>query len=299
MRRPDGAVPGVIELASGDWNVGVQPEAGGLLTGLSCGGVEVLRAMPDSSRDPLQSACFPLVPYANRIANGAFAWAGDRVQLPRNFPPETASIHGMGWQNAWSVTSQSGFKCTLEHEWAGLGPRPWRQDTEAWPWAYHAQQRIRLGEKGLAMTLNLTNRSNVPMPAGLGFHPYFRRRPETRLTFQSNGIWLVNEDQIPTGEIADARHFSDFATGAMLPAETIDHCYMLWDGVARIEDDLGSITLTATGAPYLHVYAPADGSALCLEPVSHMPDALNQDPAGMTALPPGCSASVQMWISAD
>ncbi|TIX50974.1 aldose 1-epimerase [Alteraurantiacibacter aquimixticola] len=290
---------GLIELSGGGWQAGVLPEMGGWLTSLTCNGTEVLRTMPAGSREPLQAACFPLVPYTNRIADGAFRWLGDTVQLPRNFAPETCSIHGMGWKSEWRVVSGREFKCAMVHEWEGLGPRPWKAGIDRWPWAYHAQQRIRLGPKGCAITLNLTNRSNVPMPAGLGLHPYFRRRRETRLSFRSNGIWMVDEAQIPTGEIAPSDRFADFASGAPLPAETIDHCYLLWDGVARIKDDLGTITLTATGAPYLHVYAPADGSALCLEPVSHMPDALNQDPAGITSLPPGCSASLQMEISAE
>jgi aldose 1-epimerase len=291
-------VPG-LTLDGGDWEAGLLPEQGGRLTSLTFRGVEVLRSMEEGAADPLDSACFPLVPYCNRISDGTFAWLRDEVQLPRNFAPETASIHGLGWQGSWNVVSSRDFKCAMEQRFDGLGPRPWKGAIDNWPWAYHAEQRVRLGEKGCAITLNLTNLSNVPMPAGLGFHPYFRRRPETRVTFNSNGIWLVDEAQIPTGEIALSDHFADFAQGAALPAQTIDHCYMLWNGTARIEDDLGSIALTARGAPFLHVYAPEDGSALCLEPVSHMPDALNQSPGDMTSLPPGCSASLQMWISAE
>jgi aldose 1-epimerase len=36
---------------------------------------------------------------------------------------------------------------------------------------------------------------------------------------------------------------------------------------------------------------------LCLEPVSHTPDALNRVPEEMTVLPPGCSASLTMRIA--
>ena len=63
-------------------------------------------------------------------------------------------------------------------------------------------------------------------------------------------------------------------------------------------DGLGTITVSADGAPHLHLYAPADGSALCLEPVSHTPDALNRAPEEMVVLPPGCSASLTMRIAA-
>lgn len=288
-------MPGVI-LEGGDWCAEVLPEAGGLLASLTHKGVEVLRTMPAGSADPLDAACFPLVPYANRVAGAQFQLADDVVHLPRNFLPEESNLHGVGWQAAWEVSAQGTFKCALEHRHEGIGPSPWKGDIACWPWAYQADQRIMLGPKGCAISLTLTNRSDMPMPAGLGLHPYFRRRPEARVRFGADAVAMVDEALIPTGEQAPANHFADFARGAALPDRTIDHCFTGWDGLATITDDLGTITLMARGAPHLHVYAPADGSALCLEPVSHPPDALNQNPAAMTCLPPGCSASLQMWV---
>ena len=157
---------------------------------------------------------------------------------------------------------------------------------------------MRVGPKGCAVSLDVTNRSNMAMPAGLGLHPCFRRRPETRVRFAVQGVVMADEALIPNGEVAAPDLYGDFARGAPLPDETVDHCFTGWHGLAVIEDDLGTITVTARGAPHLHLYAPADGSALCLEPVSHMPDALNHQPVNMTCLPPRCTASLQMWISA-
>jgi aldose 1-epimerase len=57
--------------------------------------------------------------------------------------------------------------------------------------------------------------------------------------------------------------------------------------------------LTADGTPNLHLYAPADSSALCLEPVSHTPDAANRAPEELIVLPPGCAASMSLMISAE
>lgn len=288
-----------LHLEANGWEAGVLPGAGGLLTGLTLDGVDVLRPLPPGSADPVASACFPLVPFANRIANARFVLAGKEAVLPRNFPPELSSLHGLGWKVGWRLISRSSFKCALEHRHDGADSAPQQGDIATWPWAYRAQQRVRLGPKGCAVSLDVTNRSSVPMPAGLGLHPYFRRRPETRVRFSAGGMMLVGPDLIPTGKVAPANRFGDFAAGSTLPGTLIDHCFTGWDGTATIEDDLGTITLEARGAPCLHVYAPADGSALCLEPVSHPPDALNQDPAAMTMLPPGCTAAMQMWISAS
>jgi aldose 1-epimerase len=278
----------MLTLRAGDWEAEVRPEIGGSLGALRHGGADVLRPMPAGSSDPLEAACFPLVPYCNRIRDGRFAFAGREVALPANFPPEPHSLHGLGWQAPWTVTGEGGFKCSLAHRHDGSG---------GWPWAYDAEQRLRLGAQGCAITLDVTNRGETPMPCGVGLHPYFRRRSETRVRFGSSGMIVVDDGLIPTGEMVLSGRVADFEAGAALPARLVDHCFPGWDAAATIADDLGTIELTARGAPLLHVYAPEDGSTLCLEPVSHPPDALNQAPAAMTALPPGCSATLTMRIS--
>lgn len=280
----------MIVLRAGDWEAVVRPEIGGALAALRFRGDDVLRPMPDDAEGPLQAACFPLAPYCNRIASGRFEWNGGEVQLPPNFLPERHSLHGLSWQRPWAVDSQVETKCVLIDDYDG---------TEAWPWAYRVQQRIRLGPKGCAITLVLINRSSEPMPAGLGLHPYFRRQPEASVKFGADHVLLVNAETLPTGVTAPASHFGGFASGEVLPPETVDHCFAHWRGTAEINDELGTIRLTADGAPHLHLYAPADGSALCLEPVSHTPDALNRAPEEMIALPPGCAASMTLWISAS
>jgi aldose 1-epimerase len=276
-----------LRLEADGWAAELRPEIGGCLASLTLHGQEVLRTMPEVSREPLESACFPLVPYCNRIRDARFLWKGGEVRVPVNFAPEPHNLHGIGWKQPWTVTRSGGFKCSLAHSYDGSG---------GWPWAYDAEQRVRLGPQGCAITLDLTNRSSTPMPCGLGLHPYVRRRPETRVAFNASAMLEVDAGLIPNGVTTPA---GEWAGGLALPDRTIDHCLVEWDGVARANDDLGSVTVRARGARFVHLYAPADGSALCLEPVSHQPDALNSAPDQMIVLPPGCTASLTMWISAD
>jgi aldose 1-epimerase len=87
----------VIRLAAGGWSATIRPELGGAVLGLDWRGHPVLRPTPDGSNDILETACFPLVPYANRIAGGRFAFGGHRVALPvpERFAPH--ALHGDGW----------------------------------------------------------------------------------------------------------------------------------------------------------------------------------------------------------
>ena len=279
-----------MTLRGGGWEARLLPEVGGALASLMLDGTEVLRTMPEGSTSPLDAACFPLAPYCNRVRDGRFMVAGREIVLPHNFPPERHSIHGLSWQRPWRIESQAANKCVLVDDYDGNGP---------WPWAYRAEQRVRLGDKGCAVTLVLTNRGDTAMPAGIGLHPYFRRGANPKVRFTADHVLLSDAECLPTGVTAPAGHFADFRHGAALPAETVDHCFAGWGGEAAIDDERGTILVTASGAPHLHFYAPADGSALCCEPVSHTPDALNRAPEGMTVLPRGCSATLTMRISAS
>lgn len=278
-----------IKLEHGAWRARVLPHAGGIIGALDCGGVPVLRAMPDGGVDPLAAACFPMVPWCNRIAAGRFAWDNAVVWLPHNFPPERHAIHGHGWQSEWEVAGCLRNTCVLIHRHDGAAG--------GWPWAYVARAVIQLSDAGCAITLSLTNDSNRLMPAGLGLHPYLRRRPESRIAFRSGPIVAVGADMIPTGEHLPPSHFAEFATesGAPLPDALIDHCFTGWHGEALVSDDLGTIMLSAEGAGHLHLYAPADPDILCLEPVNHLPDAANT--GGMQLIEPGETASLTLRIA--
>jgi aldose 1-epimerase len=279
-----------VKLAAGAWEATLRPEVGGALASLRLGGEDVLRAMPPAATNPLAAACFPLVPYANRIRDGRFAFGGRAVQLPLNFLPQRHSLHGLGWQRPWHAIQRSEAEAVLVDEYDGSG---------AWPWAWRAEQHVALDETGLSIALSLTNRSDHAMPAGLGLHPYFRRRPETRVRFAATGVLEVDDEFMPSGAIAPADRFGAWNEGAFLPAELVDNCHVGWSGLVEIADDLGRIAMTATGAPHLHVYAPPGGAELCFEPVSHTPDAINRALGEITVLTPGATAQLRMWIEAE
>jgi aldose 1-epimerase len=66
----------------------------------------------------------------------------------------------------------------------------------------------------------------------------------------------------------------------------LDNFFAGWDGVARLVTTVGAITITATGdfAAGVQVYAPPTQTEICVEPVSHMPDAPNR--AALAAIAP-------------
>lgn len=256
---------------------------------LALDGADLLRRAPDGASDPLAMASFPLVPYANRIADGRFSFGGQSYQLPRNFGDHPHSIHGFGWQRAWTAIETAETAATLVHDHGG---------DSGWPWPYRAQQQVALTPSQLSMSLSVTNVGDAAMPVGLGFHPYFLADAATTIQFEAGGLWLSTPDMLPDRQAA-ADAMGDWSRPAIVRGDTlVDNAYTGWSGTAIVQRGDGlRLTLRATGADFLHVYRPPHSADFCLEPVSHMPDAINRD--GMASLAPADTAKMTMTIAID
>ncbi|HEY0624729.1 aldose 1-epimerase [Sphingomonas sp.] len=275
-----------MKLEAHGWVLELVPALGGAIGALRHDGHDVLRPAPKGARDPLETGCFPLVPYANRIAHGRFTFDGQAHQLPLNFGDHPHSLHGLGWQSAWTVAEAAADQATLTHAHDGGA---------SWPWVYRAEQRFTLAPCDLRIELSITNTGNAPMPAGLGLHPYFPCDAETHLTFAAERVWLADETMLPTEPAAPAR-FGDWSAGEAVAGTTlIDNAYEDWDGAAAIGQGWGGFAMRGEGADVLHIYRPPGAGFFCAEPVSHLPDAINR--GGMELLAPGQTRGLAMILS--
>jgi aldose 1-epimerase len=254
-------------------------------------GRDVLRPMAVGTADPLEAANFPLVPYANRIAHGRFAFEGVDYQLPANFGDHPHTLHGVGWQAPWAVMERTASGARLRHDHA---PAP------AWPWRYRAEQAVTLGRDGARFELSVRNLDDRAMPAGLGFHPYFPRTADASIGATLGGAWLTDDTLLPTERVA-ADHFGDWASRAPVERDgLVDHCHDGWDGVAAIATNGLTIAMMAEGTGWLHLYLPPHAAFFCAEPASHLPDAINRSDRaalGLRVLQPGETMRIAMALS--
>ncbi len=235
--------------------------------------VPVMRPTPDAADAVLAMACFPLVPFSNRIADATFDWEGRTVSLPKNFPPEPHAIHGQGWENPWSVAARTETSVDLAFDWPGGD----------WPWPYQARQSFALQDDALSVDIAVTNLGTGPMPAGLGVHPQFPRPPGTRITFESSGYWRSDDRFLPAALEPLPAHL-DLPGGQVLDAVTVDNCFAGWRGAARIDwPDGSSVTVTADAScGHLVFYVPPGQHYLSVEPVTHASNAIHLAAGGRT-----------------
>jgi aldose 1-epimerase len=176
-----------LDLAFDEYRLVVAPGMGGSLVRFDWRGLPILRPSPGTNI--LDVACFPIVPFSNRIANGRFDWQGRRVGIAPNFPGSNHPhpLHGFGWLSSWHVSDSSRTTAVLEHVYPG----------GEWPWPYRAELVYALDERGLRASLSLTNLADTAMPAGVGFHPYFPRDTGTIYRGLHCGEWRNDGDCLP------------------------------------------------------------------------------------------------------
>jgi len=280
----------VISLRKQNLRCDIAPAVGGSLTGLWCGDVPVLRETPTAQlRSALDSACYPLVPYSNRIGNAKLTWAGKQYLLNKNFPPEPHAIHGTGWKSDWAVTrvDSASATLTLNHE-----------PNAAWPFAFRATQTLQLEDEALQMHISITNTHGDVVPAGLGWHPYFAKRPGTQLEFAATGRWAMGPDQLPTQLEAHTGVHQDVASLA------VDHCFEGWNGVLEWRDSLLKVQVQSD-LRRLVVFTRPELDCVAIEPVSHANNAFNRiseasaaaDALGVQRLLPQQTFRAQMRIA--
>ena len=277
------AAPG-LALAAGDARVLLAPATGGAIASFTLGKHAVLRPTPPEARAAGivgAHACFPLVPYSNRIA-GATLRFGARVHpLAPNFGDSPNSIHGIGWQREWAVAAAGAADATLM-----LRHDPAKDGGGAWPFAFRARQAFSLDgsarDASLVATLSIENTGDAAFPCGLGFHPFFPRTAATTLGFRARGVYDNDAMQLPVGHatVDAARRFDPPRPVHDL---TLDHVFSGWDGRATIaQPDAGLVVDLSAPPPasFLVAFVPPKQDFLAVEPVTHMTDAFNHAARG-------------------
>ncbi|WP_299394171.1 aldose 1-epimerase [Pelagibius sp.] len=253
--------------------------------------IDWMRPAPSTaSFAPTEAACFPLVPYSNRIREGRFSFEGESYQLAPNFPPERHAIHGHGWQNRWRAANQAADAVTLVFDY----PEDSDGDGSDWPASYRAEQRFELSEQDLMVEIAVSNTGTRVMPAGLGLHPYFPRTPECRLTAAIGRMWESDAEVMPADLVVPPPD-RDPSRGIQPAKAGLDNCFTDFGGQAVMEWPEWGAKLTMTSEAvlgFLVVYTPPGERFFCVEPVSAITDAVNlaqqgRSDSGFRSLAPG------------
>jgi aldose 1-epimerase len=275
----------VVALHRGRASARVSPRGGSVL-GLSVGGVPLLRPADDDA-SPLASACYPLVPFGNRVRGNAFRFDGETYRLTPNMSWDAHYLHGEGWLDDWRVDSQAADRVGMTHA----------HDGSRIPYSYTARQDFVLTEFGMVLELSVTNTGPRAMPFGLGWHPYVPMTPQTTLEARTGRMWTEEEGWLPGEPVALPAELN-FAQPQGLPMRWLNNAFEDWSGAAivrwpergaamRVNADplFSTLFLFVSDTTFDPTYRR---DFFALEPMSHLPDGHNHARlGGLRVLAPG------------
>ena len=243
-------------LVAGSTTLRVDRARGGRLASFIVNGHEVL-VQPERGRapDPLLWGCYPMAPFAGRTRGGRFRWGGKVHELPINHAGH--AIHGTVFDERWLIEQADATYLRLRRR---LDP--------GWPFPGWAVQEMALYPQRLELRLEVHS-ADLPFPATAGWHPWFRRRLEvggSLVVGLDAGRWYPRgPDGMPLGTLEPVpppRPWDDCFTAVKWPVT------LTWPGALEM-------TMMSTCSHVVLYDQPRH--AICVEPQSGPPDALNLD----------------------
>ena len=258
---------------------------------------DVLYSAPDWNTNPVptRSGVPILFPFPNRIKDGNFRFLGQEYQLPQNDSTKQNAIHGYAPRYPWRIVDQG---TTDFSAWVTGQFRPALDAPEVekyWPGDYVLNITYRLGLNSLRIEAKVFNPASIPLPFGLGFHPYFRFPLASadsdisryRFLMPAGSIWPL-VDSLPTGERLPVPEEIDWSRSKLLGDVALDTLYgdlhsydepngdLLPRAQLRHADLPGSLQVWTTKEyREMVLFTPAHRKAFCIEPYTCPTDAIH------------------------
>jgi aldose 1-epimerase len=237
-----------------------------------------------------------LMPWPNRLRDGAYSFGGRDLQLPLTEPARHNASHGLARWAAWSLEEHTPHSVSLGYRLMAQTGYPWTVDLHV----VHD-----LSADGLTVTQTATNMSAAEAPYASGAHPYLVAGPGPvdgwELTLPAATRSLVDERKLPVGREPVEGTAYDFRVARPIRDVELDHAFTDLerdpDGTATVVlRDPGTghgVTLWADGAHrWLQVYSADDVPAtarrsLAVEPMTAQADAFRSGEDLVTLAPAG------------
>ena len=291
-----------IELAHGDQKAVVVEVGGGLRT-YSAAGRELLDGYPADGQITSGRGQV-LIPWPNRLQDGAYEFEGRRHQLPLTEVEHQNAIHGLVRWAGWRVGEREQSRVVMEHV---IHAQP------GYPFSLAVSIEYVLSDQGLSVATTVTNTGPDPCPYGCGAHPYLTLGTATVdsivLTAPGREVLRSDDRGIPVDQVAVEGTEYDFRQPRAIGATRLDHCFTDLerdDGLARVElrapeenagltlwmDETYGYVMLFTGDPLPDV----NRRSLAVEPMTCPPNAFSTGEA-VIRLEPGDSFTSRWGIA--
>jgi aldose 1-epimerase len=303
MSRPEPPTGAQLEIRGGG-QAAVVTEVGAALRSWTVGGEEMLDGFrADEAAPDFRGKV--LAPWPNRLRDGRYEFGGAEQRTPITEPDRGSALHGLLAWRAWRVREHTEDRVALA---AVIHPQP------GYPFTLRVIADYRIDADGLAVTLAAHNDGSVPLPFGLGAHPYLRpgALDGTRLRMPARELVPADAERLlPTGPpvpVAGTQH--DFRRPRPIGGLALNTCFT---ALERDADELARVRLAGperemtvwmdAGYGFAMAYTADDVAdparrrgGIAIEPMTCAPDAFNTG-LGLRVLEPGESFEARWGLS--
>jgi len=229
-----------------------------------------------------------LSPFPNRINEGRYHFNEVDYELKRNDKPH--ALHGLLWNRPLSIkhqkASEKSARLLLYASIESLH--------DGFPFSYQIELEYTLDAVQFSCATKITNTSDVEMPVGDGWHPYFTTGTNIntlKLTLPSSKRLEMNQS-IPTGKYLPNDLYPKIS---QIKSAELDHCFEIDTADTIVEtrliDEEKNVTIVLwqraeeKGYQFIQIYTPPDRNSIAIEPMTCAPDAFNNK-KGLIVLSP-------------
>ncbi|USD65841.1 aldose 1-epimerase [Vibrio sp. SCSIO 43136] len=240
-----------------------------------------------ATKYPFFSRSAKLFPFPNRLNLGQYQFEGQQYSLPANFPWSDHAVHGLVYNQAFTLIDQA-----ITEDFASI-TLAFESDKLAQGYPFGVSLRIRyqlFSDGRLQCDTEITNIGNERFPFGDAWHPYFQLgqpRQQCQLSMPACQQ-LIDDDGLPTG---DYQPFDRYQTLTQLSDTTLNHAFRFapdqevtlefstLDGTSHLSYQQGSCYR------FLQLYTPDSEESLAIEPMTCPADAFNNGIGLLTLAP--------------
>lgn len=285
------------EITGGGYRA-VVTECGAGLRVLEHDGQPIVAGFPVADMAPSGSGQL-LLPWPNRIQDGAYTFEGTAFQLAVSEPARNNASHGLTRWTSWTLEEQGDHTVTLMYRLMAQ---------KGYPWTVDLHVLYDLSADGLTVTVTATNMSSTAAPFAQGAHPYLTVGDggieSWELTVPAATYLTVDDRLIPSGRQDVEGTDLDFRGSRALKGTRLDTTFT---DLRRGTDGRAEILLSNPSADrgvslwmdekhrWVHVYTGDDlgeraRRALAVEPMTAPPNAFRTG-EGLVVLAPAGSAA--------
>lgn len=264
---------------------------GGRLSNLVFEDIQVLADFEASTYENNYASSI-LFPFVNRIKDGKYTFDNSKYQLSCNEGDKNNALHGLVYNKTFVCTKKvltlNDASVTLQYKDNGkhLG----------FPFKFNIDLTYTLNEKGIILSVKITNKDKKNFPFSIGWHPYFysKNLDNSTLNFSSNKKYVFDNQQIISGT-TDLNIEMPF----QLKAVTLDDCYQLKTNEIYFSTPEYRFNIESTSKEnFLQLYTPEIRNVIAIEPMTGAADNFNNE-IGLQTLQPNETYNMKWLIAID